>query len=400
VTVAARPDLAAAVDDRPADPLREVVTSLEWVRRKLHAAESPHASLLDEIIECAGSNRNGRDALTDPWTARWIAVAITLIDRGAPSLLPAGQTAAHFGQAVNLLAALRVGQVTTEIRFDRDGVAWLPGTGACVRGSTAIAGSVASLVPNKSHEVDDSDLPLRWPEITSTAFVDGADAQFCEAGSLGPGLHQGPRHEGQAPSDAPEATEANSDSRALVSRWPGRMREHPPNPLEDFVLPRDLAMLLAAQGIPVDVTPNTLASGSIRLDSSFDHLSLLSIRSPQDFERIALAATRASDRLSRRIQGHVAYIERRYTHAAAIYAALLVECPGDTDLWRDVCWALRHAGHEDLVLAWVLHPSEVVQVAEEVDWQNDGSDGPASSGEPLDGIIRYLEWVGNAVRTR
>jgi hypothetical protein len=177
------------------------------------------------------------------------------------------------------------------------------------------------------------------------------------------------------------------------------MREHPSSPLKDSVPPSDLAALLAAQGIPVDALPNTLASGSIRLDSSFDHLSLLSIRSPHDFEQIALAATRTTDRLSRRVQGHVAYIERRYMDAAAIYAGLLADCPGDTDLWRDVCWALRHAGHEELVLSWVLHPSDVVQVAEVVDWQ-DGLDAPASSGEPLDGLVRYLEWVSDAVRTR
>ncbi len=398
--MAANPDHAPAVDDGPADPLREAVTSLEWVRRKLHAAESPHASLLDEIIECAGSHRYGRDALTDPWTARWIAVAITLIDRGALSLLPAGQTAAHFGQAVNLLAAFRVGRATTEIRFDRDGVAWLPGTGACVRGSTAIAGTVAALVPNRPNG---SDLPLRWPEITSTAFIDGADAQFCEASSLVLAPHPDHPQKDLAPSDttgATGATELNSDSRALVASWPGRMREHPRSPLKDSVPPSDLAALLAAQGIPVDAMPNTLASGSIRLDSSFDHLSLLSIRSPNDFEKIALAATRTMDRLSRRVQGHVAYIERRYMDAAAIYAALLAECPGDTDLWRDVCWALRHAGHEELVLTWVLHPSDVVQVAEVVDWQDDGLDAPASSGEPLDGLVRYLEWVSDAVRTR
>lgn len=397
------PDRATAVDDSPSDMLRDAVASLEWVRRKLRTAESPHAPLLDDIIECAGSHWGGTDALTDPWTARWIAVAITLIDRGALSLLPAGQTAAHFGQAANLLAALRVGRATTTIRFDRDGVAYLPGTGACVRGSMAIAGGVALLVPNEPCEARGGDLPTRWPKITSTVFIDGADAQFCEASCLVPTPQLDHRTEGLPPSEAmgaSKATGVNSDSRALVSSWPGRMREHRSGQLEDFIPSRDLAMLLAAQRIPVELTPNTLGSGSIRLDSSFDHLSLLSIRSPHDFAQIAVAATGATDRLSKRVQGHVAYIERRHMDAAAIYAGLLVESPGDTDLWRDVCWALRHAGQEDLVLTWVLHPSEVVQVAEMVDWQDYGRNGPTSRSEPLDGLVRYLEWVSDAVRTR
>lgn len=394
MTAAAHLDLAP-----PADRLRDAVTSLEWVRRQLHTAESPHGALLDEIIKHAGSSPNGRDALTDPWTARWNAVAITLIDRGALKLLPAGQTAAHFGQAFNLLAALRVGRATAKIRFDRDGVAWLPGTGACVRGSASIAGRVATLTPTNSENTYHGDLPVRWPEITSTVLVEGANAQLGEANTLEPPSNPVDQDEAAAPTEGPGATTASSDTRALVVRWPGRTRQHLPNPPEDPP-PVELTALLAAQGIPVEIAPNTLTSGSIRLDSSFDHLSLLSIRAPHDFEQIALAATRASDRLSRRVQAHVAYIERRYKNAAAIYAALLAACPGDTDLWRDVCWALRHAGHEELVLTWVLHPSEVVQVAEEVDWQNDGLDAPVSSGEPLDGLVQYLEWVRDAVRTR
>lgn len=399
MTAAAHSDLAASIDSA-ADRLREAVTSLEWVRRKLHMAESPHGLVLDKIIENTGSSPNGRDALVDPWTARWIAGAVTLIDRGALSLLPDGQTTAHFRQAVNLLAALVVGQATADIRFDRDGVAWLPGTGACVRGSNAIAGSGATLVAIKPHEGDRSDPPVRWPDITSIASVEGAEARICEAGALESAVDPVDQTEASVPSEASEATSASSDARALVSRWPGRMRLDPLSPPKDFSPPRDLAALLAAEGIPVEIAPNTLASSSIRLDSSFDHLSLLSIRSPDDFDRIAQAAIQTSDRLSRRIQAHVAYIDRRYMDAAAIYAALLAQSPGDTDLWRDVCWALRHAGYEELVLTWVLHPSEVVQVAEEVDWQNDGLGGPTSTGEPLDRLVQYLEWIGDAVRTR
>jgi hypothetical protein len=399
VTTAAHSDLATSIDS-PADPLREAVTSLEWVRRKLHTADSSHGPVLDKIIESVRSSPNGRDALVDPWTARWIAGAVRLIDRGALSLLPDGQTTAHFRQAVNLLAALVVGRATADIRFDRDGVAWLPGTGACVRGSNAIAGSAATLVATKPHEADRSDPPVKWPDIASIASVEGAEARICEAGALEPAADPADQTEASAPSEVSEATSTSSDARALVSRWPGRMRLDPLSPPKDFSPPRDLAALLAAEGIPVEIAPNTLASSSIRLDSSFDHLSLLSIRSPHDFDRIAQAATQASDRFTRRIQAHVAYIGRRYMDAAAIYAGLLAQSPGDTDLWRDVCWALRHAGHEELVLTWILHPAEVVQVAEEVDWQNDGLGGATSTGEPLDRLVQYLEWVGDAVRTR
>lgn len=398
MTAAAHSDLAPAADGL-ASQLRDAVNSLEWVRRQLHAAASPHSATLDEIIKSAASSPNGRDALTDPWTARWIEVAITLIDRGALALLPEGQTAAHFGKALNLLAALRLGQATVEIRFDRDGVAWLPGTGACVRGSISIAGSVAALTPAEPLETGLSNRTVTWPEITSTVVVEGADARLCEDDSFEAPSDWVDDHEAASPSDVPHSISADSAARALAARWPGRKGHRQPSPLGDAP-PGELVALLAALGIPVEITPNTLTSGSIRRDSSFDHLSLLSIRAPHEFDRIAQAVTHASDRLSRRIQAHVAYIDRRYLDAAHIYAALLAECPGDTDLWRDVCWALRHAGHEELVLTWVLHPSDVVQVAEEVDWQNDGLDGHTSDSGPLDGLVRYLEWVSDAIRTR
>lgn len=399
MTPTAHPAPAPAVDE-PDARLRDAVASLEWVRRQLHAADSSHCELLGEIIGSAASSPNGPATLTHPWTTDWIDVAIRLIDRGALVLLPDGQCAAHFEQAVNLLAALRIGRSPSQIRFDRDGVAWLPGTGACAKGSRSIAGRTATLRPFEPRKAARNAHAVRWPEITSTVSIEGLDAQLCDADSL----ELTPRHmrkgEGESPSTGPQPAPTSAAVNALMESWPGRATQPSSGPVDEST-PSELAALLSAQRIPVDATPNTLASGRIRLDSSFDHLSLLSIRSPGDFEQIARAAATGSDRLSRRIRAHIAYIERRYMDAAETYAALLAGCPNDTDLWRDVCWALRHAGREELVQIWVLHPAEVVHLANEVDWQADNvAEGQTAGGGQLDALVRYLEWVRDAVRTR
>lgn len=399
MTPPAHSDFAARVDG-PAAQLPDTVASLEWVRRQLHTAKSPHSALLDEILEGAANSPNGPDTLTHPWTTSWVEVAIRLIDRDALVILPHGQVAAHFGQALNLLAALRIGRAPAQIRFDRDGVAWLPGTGACAEGSRSIAGRVATLTPTEPFQANARDHPVRWPEIASAVLIEGVDAQLREADSHDAPAGSADSDEGAPPSEVADSDRVSDEARALIAAWPGQIRRHPPTPLDEPP-PGKLAALLKAQHIPIDAAPNTLASKSIRLDSSFDHLSLLSIRSPDDFDRIARAAASGTGPLSRRIEAHVSYIERRYTDAAETYAALLARRPGDTDLWRDACWALRHGGHEELVQTWVLRPALVVQVAIEVDWQNNhGAESPSSGGACLGGLVRYLEWIRDAVRTR
>ena len=62
---------------------------------------------------------------------------------------------------------------------------------------------------------------------------------------------------------------------------------------------------------------------------------------------------------------HQAYVEERFSEAAAGYAALLLRLPSDIDLWRDFAFALRHLGATEPCETVLFRLTEVVQRAEE-----------------------------------
>lgn len=169
--------------------------------------------------------------------------------------------------------------------------------------------------------------------------------------------------------------------------------------------PQLLLALLEASAISAIVHPNRLGGPKIREDASFDQLSLLSVRQPGAFAALMDAASEGDDPVTRRVRGHGAYISRRYLEAADLYAGLLIESPGDTDRWRDLCWSLRHAGREEVVRTWVLHPAEVVGLAEAVEWRLVSS-RPAglptqhAQTTPLTLTLELLEWIADDLRTR
>lgn len=391
------------VDATHAD-VRTTLASLEWLRRQLVAGDHPSHVVVSQILVSAADSPNGMRALTHPWTAEWIKVAVRLIDRDALTLLPDGQLAAHLGRATNVLASLRIGEESVAVRFGGDGIGWLPGTGAVVVGELANAGKTCMLVPLPA--VASRTKGSTWPTVANAVTVEGLVARLCEEPDPSESAASWTHESGQWRSVAdrtghvePPTVPLTEQSKALILRWPGNKADVPTalTNLPSRQPPSELVTLLEVHGIPVDVPPNALGSEHVRVDSSFDHLSLLSVRSPSDFTVIARAASAGVDPRSKRLQAHAAYIERRHLDAAATYAALLAEQPGDTDLWRDVCWALRHAGREEISRVWVLHPTEVVQVATNVGWQANDTAGD-SDGSNLDRLIRYLEWITHALR--
>jgi hypothetical protein len=196
-------------------------------------------------------------------------------------------------------------------------------------------------------------------------------------------------------------TALTSTSMQLIAAWAGDLVTEPSAVVEGRGSTTDgrLTTVLDGLGIPWDPGPNPLGGPQIRLDSTFDHLSLLYVRAPASFVDLADAASDSTDLCAGQIRGHIAYIERRFLDAARLYADLLAEQPGDIDLWRDVCWALRHAGHEEIVRTWVLNPTEVVQVAEAGAWQTGRPDvgpGPDNLGK----LLAYLEWITHALGSR
>jgi hypothetical protein len=124
---------------------------------------------------------------------------------------------------------------------------------------------------------------------------------------------------------------------------------------------------------------------------------LLSVRQPAAFAELEAAVAGTRDPYSRRLAAHCAYIRRRPAEAASTYAELLLDAIEDVDLWRDFCWALRHAGQEDVTRVWVLFPSTVVRIAASVTL-NSSAPSSAGSDDPATMLASFLMWVSDDLR--
>lgn len=392
---------ATSGPDASGSELRDAVAALVWVRRALDEHEHPSATLVADAVGTLATAPHAAEVLSHPWTRDWIETSVRLIDRRAPDLLPDGQLEAHLDAATNLVAALALGRHPVRVRFDADGVAWLPGTGAVVVGELARCGRSAEVA---KCELDADAPPLTWPHLArvveappATAF--GADPGFV----VDPALGHAPAEE---PADAPEPTAPSAPPGAtaadLLARWdqeglPLAAHRAPP---PEVAAPTEVALLLDRLGVPVPSGTNELGGPRIRCDASFDHLSLLSVLRPDELAELERAVTGRCDPVSSRLRGHLAYIGRRFPEAASAYAQLLVAMPGDVDLWRDLCWALRHAGLEEQVRVWILHPDAVVPMAESTDWVGAAGADPTDPDALLAAVLDLLEWIADDLRRR
>ena len=383
-----------------ADPGSTVV-SLEWIRRRLEEVDHPGHDIVAQVLAAIPMAAHATSVLKHPWTAQWIDTAIRLIDRNALRLLPDGHVAAHIKQGTNLVAALLFGRTTVRVRLDADGEAWLPGTGLIIAGRSDQGGLEATLVPVERNQTS---LTLEGERESPAARVEGvaasivpetrsAERRWSESipAPWSHGNDEGASCDASETERVDSATDPSDVVANLVGQWSGATLATVDQPAVEPTVVDSTALttLLAAYGVPMPEGPNLSNGGRLRLDNSFDHLCLLSVRHPDRFSLVASTAVGCTNPQSRRIRGHVAYIEQRFIEAATIYAGLLAEHPDDLDLWRDACWALRHAGWEEITRAWVLHPSEVAGVASAVAWMGDGHE-PTAVGGNEDRVLRSL----------
>ena len=384
------------------------ISTLEWLRRALDSAGHDGAFLLAAVMESLASVPHADAVLADPWTDHWIAIAVRLVDREGLALLPDGQVTAHFAAATNLVAALRIGRAPIHVRIDEHGLGHLPGTGAVLRAGPPFVGQSVELgwVAEAPAPPDPT-----WPAVAACVELptDGSLVLEASDADRGDGRVAGCGEDVDERSDQAHASETLTDQvpPRLIQRWldEGGAMAGPPTSVEPAPPSRLLLALLEASAISAIVHPNRLGGPKIREDASFDQLSLLSVRQPDAFAALMDAASEGDDPVTRRVRGHGAYISRRYLEAADLYAGLLIESPGDTDRWRDLCWSLRHAGREEVVRTWVLHPAEVVGLAEAVEWRlvsprPAGLPTQPAQSTPLTLTLELLEWIADDLRTR
>jgi HEXXH motif-containing protein len=145
-----------------------------------------------------------------------------------------------------------------------------------------------------------------------------------------------------------EGASAHGDRRARVLReWElagGRFRA---GPRLERLVPQgdDESAILTALGCADGVAVNCIERWSARLDPSFDMLGRMYAVDRTKFEELAeRVAALGSERstLASLLRGHVAYVSSRFEQALRDYACVLLDVPHDVDVWRDVCFCLRH----------------------------------------------------------
>lgn len=360
----------------PVRAIAEVrLLQVEWVRRRVAPTDPDGAARLSEAIVAMTGSAHGVDVAAHPWTGGWLRTAVLLVRRRAPDLLPDGHLAGLLSAARNMTAAVAVldGASAVEVRLDGRGAALLPGCGRTVHRGADAAGAVRRVDVDGARPVPGG-IEVSAPDGIRKALDDAVtDARtmlgpeldrarngrilLVAAGSgydhrdLAVGLQEGPRSVDQlagltrAAVVAASATERAPDDTAVGSAPPRG----------------GLAAALAAAGVPAPSGVNRLGDRELRRDASFDHLSLLSVNDPDTFARIEHHT--GNDPGAARLAGHCAYIRRDFASAAHLYGSGLAAAPDDTDLWRDLCWSLRHDGRDDLATAWVLDPEGVISAA-------------------------------------
>jgi hypothetical protein len=163
----------------------------------------------------------------------------------------------------------------------------------------------------------------------------------------------------------------------------------------------DLALLLADLGAGEGIKVNSISADRARADPTIDQLSLLKARDPERYAglvgRLAVPPRCLAEEL---LLSHQAYVEERFSDAAAGYADLLLRLPSDIDLWRDFAFSLRHLGATGLCETILFRLTEVVERAEECETDLAVLDRihPYSSGwhgapPAVRQLVGLIEWV-------
>ncbi|MEV0768681.1 hypothetical protein [Nocardia salmonicida] len=377
--------LAQRADLSRAELLVERARTIEWVRRQVLDRDRRCAAHLAQLLALASSSERAQQVLLAASTFAWLDTMVTLIDRRAPALLPDGQFAAQCAAVINLTAGLDAATDELYVRCDERATADIPALGLVLSA------------------------PLEYAGRTVDVSLAALPAGFTFAPS--PELPAAPEPKVDKPTVVAISDPAGVDVSDIVARWVGAGgRRSSIVPALTKSATDDLAALLVPLGIPTIVGPNEFGADHIRQDATFDHLSLLSVRQPSEFAQVEAAARACTGSFARLISAHCAYIGARYAESASTYAELLVAEPANSDLWRDVCWSLRHHGHERVTRCWVFHPSEVARTAAAVDFaaldprprplsaRPPGSRQWQTSGRevtPLTLVLDFMDWIAD-----
>lgn len=368
--------------EAPASLASERLVQFEWIRRNILSTHEDKASLIGSLIDAVHSSTVAGAVLGDPVTEHWVSTAVLLIDREAPQRLPEGQLAAHLAMATNLVAGLTWTAVPlVQVRFNHLGEAPVPVVGTLV-GPSSRAGLEMEFNPRH--------LPV---EIR----LEPPASSISTLPPLG-SVHGGQEAASRTDHSSTRARKPNwLEGGSMIDRWKeagGQMAQG-----QVVALGRstssELRAMLNAIGLPEEIPRNDLTEAVLRADHSFDHLSLMSILDHARFEQIAAVAGRDGSRTGVRITAHTKYISRLPGEAASLYATLLVDDPGDVDLWRDTCWAVRHMGKEDFSHRWILHADEMVGAALTFAWTTGDVSplGLQATSKPLERICALIDWV-------
>jgi hypothetical protein len=127
-----------------------------------------------------------------------------------------------------------------------------------------------------------------------------------------------------------------------------------------------LALVMAELGAGEGIKVNGISAGRARADPTIDQLSLLKARDPERYASLVGRLTVPPRCLAEELLlSHQAYVEERFSDAAAGYADLLLRLPSDIDLWRDFAFSLRHLGATGPCETVLFRLAEVVERAEE-----------------------------------
>ncbi|MGC4989811.1 hypothetical protein [Nocardia salmonicida] len=331
--------LAQRADLSRADLIVERARTVEWVRRRVLDFDPGCAAHLARLLMLASSSERARQVLLAASTFAWLDTMVTLVDRRAPALLPDGQLAAQCAAVINLTAGLDGAVDELRVRCDEHAMAEIPALGLVLSAPRTHAGRTIA--------VSLAALPAGFTLAPTPEASDAPETTVAEPPVV-------------AMSDPWAAVDVSD----IVARWVragGCRSSIAPAPTKSAA--EGLAKILTPLGIPTMVALNEFGADHIRQDATFDHLSLLSVRQPAAFEEVEAAVRASTGPFARLLSAHCAYIGARYAESASIYAELLVTEPTNSDLWRDVCWSLRHDGREPVTRSWVFHPGEVARTA-------------------------------------
>ncbi len=332
-----------------AEPLLATGPPLVVVERGAYDPSVAVAPGIARVPAAAGPVVRARHALAAAAHLRAAVEGARLFEPGARVVDPPPE-AAHLASAAQLIRFLTLHGSPHESAGVSGETSHAAGL---LAGWLAGAGSLSPLGEDLLRRLAGSD--SRSPSVGAEPVAPAAPPGLADP--PGPSVPQGP----VASADLAEPT-----WRAAWADAGGKFRMAAPTTGRLTADDTRLALLIAELGGGEGIEVNSLTVGRPRADPTIDQLSLIKARDPERYAalvgRIAASPRCPAEEM---LISHQAYVEERFSEAAAGYAHLLVRLPGDIDLWRDFAFALRHLNATGLCETVLFRLAEVVERAEE-----------------------------------